>query len=759
MSRGLSKRVENLTSLDIPEHSLTHSTPKDKKIKNSPKNKTVPLVRPDANPNGSVVKAKPTVSAFPSALTHPVATNHNIAVNNGGTSLLDEQVDSVIAKQEVLGYNMQINNESKALYNDKLLSDRLQEAKAMNRNVAVSGASMHQFSLWNGVKAPKASDSPNSKTTILPPFTKDVVGVEEMIAPAKKGNKPRSSKALVETVKIKFPNPTQNVTDYPSRTAVASLLVDEEADTEYIDDFIDEHEELEALPSLIDEERPTQANGRGLATALRSKVGNATKIMQQSNESLLTALTDDSINVIMGKKDVAKPTDGNNESDSYSTKFSSDTAVALNDDTIIEEDEELAALQLMSTLKRTNIHSEVLDNTSTISTVTLNFPRKSATDSNAKAVTTTDLRIATASPLSELSQAGSGSDTDDDNITTNNKRIAAKKQPFIAVQETDFSHVKLDSPDEKPIEWKRGEPIGEGTFGKVFKGLNLTTGELLAIKQLAIMDGGASDLAELKKEINIMWQLSHTHIVRYHGTTQTERYFFIILEYISGGSIAGMISQFGAFTENLVRRFTYHIICGVDYLHSKGIIHRDIKGANVLVTETGVAKLSDFGCSKQLVGMCTNSLEESMNAIKGSVPWMAPEVIKQSGHGRSSDIWSVGATVIEMITGKPPWPEFTNNLAALFHVATSKEPPPIPPNISLLGGQFISKCMVIDPKLRASATSLVTSDPFIQEEVAKQHIRVPVKHSYAPGKVNNNEDIATNISMRMAYEIALEESL
>eukprot|EP01034_Spumella_vulgaris_P022220 gene22220-28334_t len=263
-----------------------------------------------------------------------------------------------------------------------------------------------------------------------------------------------------------------------------------------------------------------------------------------------------------------------------------------------------------------------------------------------------------------------------------------------------------------PLQWKKGEAIGEGTFGKVFKGLNEKTGELLAIKQLCIADGSEHEVESLQREIRVMWDLDCEFIVRYLGTSRSDRYLFIVLEYVTGGSIAGMLSQFGVFSENLVKRFSLQIVTGVDYLHTKGIIHRDIKGANILVTESGVAKLADFGCSKQLAGMCTASLEESLRAIRGSVPWMAPEVIKQSGSGRASDIWSLGATLIEMTTGKPPWPEFTNNLAALFHVATSKTPPPLPATVSPSCADFIRRCLMIEPGERATAPELLQM-PFL----------------------------------------------
>jgi serine/threonine protein kinase len=158
--------------------------------------------------------------------------------------------------------------------------------------------------------------------------------------------------------------------------------------------------------------------------------------------------------------------------------------------------------------------------------------------------------------------------------------------------------------------------------------------------------------------------------------------------------------------------FVFSCACASSECMSIGIIHRDIKGANVLVGVDGIAKLSDFGCSKKVLGICTTSMEESMKVMQGSVPWMAPEIVKQTGAEYSADIWSIGATIIEMSTGKPPWAEFTNNLAALFHVATMVEPPPLPSHLSTECCSFTMKCLVIDPKGRASAATLM-SDPYV----------------------------------------------
>ena len=278
-----------------------------------------------------------------------------------------------------------------------------------------------------------------------------------------------------------------------------------------------------------------------------------------------------------------------------------------------------------------------------------------------------------------------------------------------------------------PLIWKKGEQIGRGTYGHVHMALNQTTGELFCVKSIRVAMGGLEDItlriSALEKEISVMKRLQHPHIVRYLGTERAQEDYgrdhsmnsqsnlptqvFIFLEYVPGGSLSRMLKQFGGFSTEIIRRYTKQILRGLAYLHNAGIIHRDVKGANVLVTETGVAKLADFGCSKQLQGAATGSMDESLRSIRGSVPWMAPEVIKQSGAGRSADIWSLGCTVIEMATAKRPWPDLADNFSALFHVATAKSGPPYPEgaDADLVG--FLDLCFCLEPGDRASAEELL----------------------------------------------------
>jgi mitogen-activated protein kinase kinase kinase len=262
--------------------------------------------------------------------------------------------------------------------------------------------------------------------------------------------------------------------------------------------------------------------------------------------------------------------------------------------------------------------------------------------------------------------------------------------------------------------WMRGDLIGEGSFGSVYLALHAITGELMAVKQVELPGdtmGTEGDkkksqmISALKLEIDLLQGLRHPHIVQYLGTSSDDEHLNIFLEYVAGGSIAGMLKQYNTFQEPLIRNFTRQILEGLSYLHSRNIIHRDIKGANVLVDNRGAVKISDFGVSKKtgLSGMGTPGTRTS---LQGSVFWMAPEVVRQSGQSIKSDIWSVGCLIVEMFTGSRPFPDMTT-LQTLFAVGSNNEKPTIPETASDDAKRILNKTFEADHEKRPGADELL----------------------------------------------------
>ncbi|CAI0466246.1 unnamed protein product [Linum tenue] len=272
--------------------------------------------------------------------------------------------------------------------------------------------------------------------------------------------------------------------------------------------------------------------------------------------------------------------------------------------------------------------------------------------------------------------------------------------------------------DAPSIRWRKGELIGCGAFGRVYMGMNLDSGELLAVKQVLIAANSASKekaqahVRELEEEVKLLKNLSHPNIVRYLGTVREDDSLNILLEFVPGGSISSLLGKFGSFPESVIRMYTKQLLLGLAYLHSNGIMHRDIKGANILVDNKGCIKLADFGASKKVVELATMNCAKSM---KGTPYWMAPEVILQTGHSFSADIWSVGCTVIEMATGKPPWSQQYQEVAALFHIGTTKSHPPIPEHLSAQAKDFLLKCLQKYVLLSFSSL-LYMQHPFVTED-------------------------------------------
>ena len=251
--------------------------------------------------------------------------------------------------------------------------------------------------------------------------------------------------------------------------------------------------------------------------------------------------------------------------------------------------------------------------------------------------------------------------------------------------------------------------LGTGASGVVVKGMDTESGRLVAIKKLPLDEVNKQCFNIIRSEIDVLKALTHPNIIEYVDAKQTPHNLYIIMELMEYGSLSHIIKQYGTFPDFISGYIMSEVLQGVSYIHYSGLIHRDIKGGNILLSGSGHVKVADFGvCSH--THRTDRRRAQPENTITGTPCYIAPEVIELSYPAPASDIWSVGCTVCELITGLPPYASLTP-LSALYHTVNDSQPP-LSKKLSDECKSFVLRCFCKDPTRRATAIDLVT-DPWI----------------------------------------------
>ena len=359
-----------------------------------------------------------------------------------------------------------------------------------------------------------------------------------------------------------------------------------------------------------------------------------------------------------------------------------------------------------------------------------------------------------------------------------------------------------------PKKWTIGDNLGEGSYGRVNLALNGETGELFALKEvkIAVSNGGGGgdkdfiethhhhhhhpyqhksdrdgkrsarssldgitptvqdprlreSIVQLEQEVHMLSQLTHPNIVRYIGIKRRKDILNVFMEYVPGGSIASLLQRFGPLGDNVTRVYTRQILIGLDYLHSQRVVHRDIKGANILVEKSGRIKLADFGMAKMLEFVDVERSDYAKKAVKGSAYWMAPEVIRKSEVTLGCDVWSVGCTVIEMASAKPPWCECSTQVQAMYKIASSTALPTLPEeNLSADAKAFILNCLKRNVEERPDVETLLMH-PFVDDSLNEKMCRAPaLKYEQHDGSYSNFPDNQSLVSSQVSLDDPSEET-
>lgn len=298
----------------------------------------------------------------------------------------------------------------------------------------------------------------------------------------------------------------------------------------------------------------------------------------------------------------------------------------------------------------------------------------------------------------------------------------------------------------------RRDLIGKGSFGSVFRAIDQDTNRIIAVKEIMVLPGPQREeqLEKLNREISVMERLErHPHIVQLLGHHfDGNNTFRLFMEFMTAGALTSLVKCFGPMLESQAQRVTRQVVEGLAFLHSRRIAHRDLKGDNILLDTNGNVKLADFGTAKEIA---TNN---HGNTVAGTACFMAPEVIRGTGHGLEADIWSLGCCVLEMLTGRPPFSQLVNSPAAaapmmgpargspdagevrpnsaemrpapsnpyaimmrIAEMADRGGDVPLPAGLSDRCTSFLRRCLQTDAMLRPTAEELLR-DPWIRDVAA-----------------------------------------